>query len=94
MGILSDVEHPQAIDKSTHEIYMEKLHLATPYIHLGPPKRNPNIELSLLNLPIPFSPTTTSLIQYLILKPLQNLPRFILIKINQSRPPIQTLYHF
>ena len=57
-------------------------------------KKNSNIYFSLLNLSYLTLPLPYNLINYLISKPMQNIPRFILIISTQFPLPIQLIYNF
>ena len=93
--------HLQSKCALAHKIHERKLiypwkqvHHTYPCIKLVPTKRNPNNDLSLLNPPPPNSPIPTNIINYLISKPLQNLPNLIMIKPTQYFSLILLFYHF
>ena len=68
-------------------IPLKQFNFTNPCIYLFPPKRNPNLGIYLLNLPLPSFPLSTNIIHCHRLKPLKisrilfwsNPPNFILI---------------
>ena len=74
------VHQPIQLHGQKRTCLWRQVDIAYPCKHLVPSKTNPNICLSLFNPSCRPSPLPTNLVQYLILKPLQNPPNSILIK--------------
>ena len=69
--------------------YLWKNNFVDPWMHLGPSKKKPNHNVSLLNPPPPSSSFTTKLIYYLFSNPIQKTSHLVIIKQTQCNPLIK-----